>query len=171
MSSKTESEKLGGMTVPKRSHDPVIIQKKFELIAKLLTLVNSLPPGTEAPNYLIMRKIFSIKKEIHDLDLMWRLTDEFYFQEYGVLSSIDLINTPKPWNAAINTIRYMDLQRDLMMMREKFPEWEFTLSDVRKHSTCKCGECQKQKLLTAKEEPLSKEEPSSSSSSSTEGLD
>ena len=171
MSSKTESEKLGGMTVPKRSHDPVIIQKKFELITKLLTLVNSLPPGTEAPNYLIMRKIFSIKKEIHDLDLMWRLTDEFYFQEYGVLSSIDLINTCKPWNAAINTIRYMDLQRDLMMMREKFPEWEFTLSDVRKHSTCKCSECQKQKLLTAKEEPLSKEEPSSSSSSSTEGLD
>jgi hypothetical protein len=159
------------MTVPKRSHDPVIIQKKFELIAKLLTLVNSLPPGTEAPNYLIMRKIFSIKKEIHDLDLMWRLTDEFYFQEYGVLSSIDLINTRKPWNAAINTIRYMDLQRDLMMMREKFPEWEFTLSDVRKHSTCKCGECQKQKLLTAKEEPLSKDEPSSSSSSSIEGLD
>jgi hypothetical protein len=159
------------MTVPKRSHDPVIIQKKFELIAKLLTLVNSLPPGTEAPNYLIMRKIFSIKKEIHDLDLMWRLTDEFYFQEYGVLSSIDLINTRKPWNAAINTIRYMDLQRDLMMMREKFPEWEFTLSDVRKHSTCKCSECQKQKLLTAKEEPLSKDEPSSSSSSSIEGLD
>jgi hypothetical protein len=159
------------MTVPKRGHDPVIIQKKFELIAKLLTLVNSLPPGTEAPNYLIMRKIFSIKKEIHDLDLMWRLTDEFYFQEYGVLSSIDLINTRKPWNAAINTIRYMDLQRDLMMMREKFPEWEFTLSDVRKHSTCKCGECQKQKLLTAKEEPLSKDEPSSSSSSSIEGLD
>jgi hypothetical protein len=118
-----------------------------------------------------MRKIFSIKKEIHDLDLMWRLTDEFYFQEYGVLSSIDLINTRKPWNAAINTIRYMDLQRDLMMMREKFPEWEFTLSDVRKHSTCKCGECQKQKLLTAKEEPLSKDEPSSSSSSSIEGLD
>jgi hypothetical protein len=171
MSSKTESEKLGGMTVPKRSHDPVIIQKKFELIAKLLTLVNSLPPGTEAPNYLIMRKIFSIKKEIHDLDLMWRLTDEFYFQEYGVLSSIDLINTRKPWNAAINTIRYMDLQRDLMMLREKFPEWEFTLSDVRKHSTCKCSECQKQKLLTAKEEPLSKDEPSSSSSSSIEGLD
>jgi len=171
MSSKTESEKLGGMTVPKRSHDPVIIQKKFELITKLLTLVNSLPPGTEAPNYLIMRKIFSIKKEIHDLDLMWRLTDEFYFQEYGVLSSIDLINTRKPWNAAINTIRYMDLQRDLMMMREKFPEWEFTLSDVRKHSTCKCSECQKQKLLTAKEEPLSKDEPSSSSSSSIEGLD
>jgi hypothetical protein len=171
MSNKTESEKLGGMTVPKRGHDPVIIQKKFELIAKLLTLVNSLPPGTEAPNYLIMRKIFSIKKEIHDLDLMWRLTDEFYFQEYGVLSSIDLINTRKPWNAAINTIRYMDLQRDLMMMREKFPEWEFTLSDVRKHSTCKCGECQKQKLLTAKEEPLSKDEPSSSSSSSIEGLD
>jgi hypothetical protein len=171
MSSKTESEKLGGMTVPKQGHDPVIIQKKFELIAKLLTLVNSLPPGTEAPNYLIMRKIFSIKKEIHDLDLMWRLTDEFYFQEYGVLSSIDLINTRKPWNAAINTIRYMDLQRDLMMMREKFPEWEFTLSDVRKHSTCKCGECQKQKLLTAKEEPLSKDEPSSSSSSSIEGLD
>jgi hypothetical protein len=118
-----------------------------------------------------MRKIFSIKKEIHDLDLMWRLTDEFYFQEYGVLSSIDLINTRKPWNAAINTIRYMDLQRDLMTMREKFPEWEFTLSDVRKHSTCKCSECQKQKLLTAKEEPLSKEESSSSSSSSTEGLD
>ena len=171
MSSKTESEKLGGMTVPKRSHDPAIIQKKFELIAKLLTLVNSLPPGTEAPNYLIMRKIFSIKKEIHDLDLMWRLTDEFYFQEYGVLSSIDLINTRKPWNATINTIRYMDLQRDLMTMREKFPEWEFTLSDVRKHSTCKCSECQKQKLLTAKEEPLSKDEPSSSSSSSIEGLD
>jgi len=171
MSSKTESEKLGGMTVPKRSHDPVIIQKKFELIAKLLMLVNSLPPGTEAPNYLIMRKIFSIKKEIHDLDLMWRLTDEFYFQEYGVLSSIDLINTRKPWNAAINTIRYMDLQRDLMTMREKFPEWEFTLSDVKKHSTCKCSECQKQKLLTAKEEPLSKDEPSSSSSSSIEGLD
>jgi hypothetical protein len=118
-----------------------------------------------------MRKIFSIKKEIHDLDLMWRLTDEFYFQEYGVLSSIDLINTRKPWNAAINTIRYMDLQRDLMTMREKFPEWEFTLSDVRKHSTCKCSECQKQKLLTAKEEPLSKDEPSSLSSSSTEGLD
>ena len=110
----------------------MIIQKKIELIAKLLTLVNSLPPGTEAPNYLIMRKIFSIKKEIHDLDLMWRLTDEFYFQEYGVLSSIDLINTRKPWNAAINTIRYMDLQRDLMTMREKFPEWEFTLSDVKK---------------------------------------
>lgn len=171
MSSKTESEKLGGMTVPKRSHDPAIIQKKFELIAKLLTLVNSLPQGTEAPNYLIMRKIFSIKKEIHDLDLMWRLTDEFYFQEYGVLSSIDLINTRKPWNATVNTIRYMDLQRDLMMMREKFPEWEFTLSDVRKHSTCKCSECQKQKLLTAKEEPLSKDEPSSSSPSSIEGLD
>ncbi len=171
MSSKTESEKLGGMTVPKRSHDPAIIQKKFELIAKLLTLVNSLPPGTEAPNYLIMRKIFAIKKEIHDLDLTWRPTDEFYFQEYGVLSSIDLINTRKPWNAAINTIRYMDLQRDLMTMREKFPEWEFTLSDVRKHSTCKCNECQKQKLLTAKEEPLSKDEPSSSSPSSTEGLD
>jgi len=65
----------------------------------------------------------------------------------------------------------MDLQRDLMTMREKFPEWEFTLSDVRKHSTCKCSECQKRKLLTAKEEPLSKDEPSSSSSSSTEGLD
>jgi len=171
MSSKTESEKLGGMTVPKRSHDPAIIQKKFELIAKLLTLVNSLPPGTEAPNYLIMRKIFAIKKEIHDLDLTWRLTDEFYFQEYGVLSSIDLINTRKPWNAAVNTIRYMDLQRDLMTMREKFPEWEFTLPDVRKHSTCKCSECQKQKLLTAKEEPLSKDDPSSSSSSSIEGLD
>lgn len=171
MSTKIESEKLGGMTVSKRSHDPAIIQKKFELIAKLLTLVNSLPPGTEAPNYIIMRKIFSIKKEIHDLDLMWRLTDEFYFQEYRVLSSIDLINTRKPWNATVNTIRYMDLQRDLMTMREKFPEWEFTLSDVRKHSTCKCSECQKQKLLTAKEEPLVKDELSSSSSSSTEGLD
>jgi hypothetical protein len=171
MSSKTESEKLGGMTVPKRRHDPAVIQKKFELIAKLLTLVYSLPSGTEAPNYIIMRKIFSIRKEIHDLDLLWRLTDEFYYQEYGVLSSIDWINTRKPWNAAVNTIRYMDLQKDLMAMREKFPEWEFTLSDVRKYSTCKCCDCQKQKLLTAKEEPLLKEEHSSLSASSTEGLD
>ena len=104
MSSKTESEKLGGMTVPKQRHDPAINQKKFELTAKLLILVNSLPSGMEVPNYIIMRKIFSIKKEIHDLDLMWRLTDEFYFQEHGVLSSIDLINTCKPWNAAVNTI-------------------------------------------------------------------
>ncbi len=81
MSSKTESEKLGGMTVPKRRHDPAIIQKKFELIAKLITLVNSFPSGSEAPNYIIMRKIFVVKKEIHDLDLMWHLTDEFYYQE------------------------------------------------------------------------------------------
>ncbi len=65
----------------------------------------------------------------------------------------------------------MDLQRDLTAMREKFPEWEFTLSDVRKYSTFKWCGCQKQKLLTAKEEPLVKEELSSSSSSSTEGLD
>ncbi len=129
------------MSVTKRRHDPAIFQKKFELIAKLLILVNSLPSGTEAPNYIITRKIFSIKKEIHDLDLMWRLTDEFYFQVHRVLSSIDLINTCKPWNASVNTIRYMDLQRDLMMMRKKFPELEFTLSDVRKHSTCKCCDC------------------------------
>ncbi len=65
----------------------------------------------------------------------------------------------------------MDLQRDLMMMREKFPEWEFTLSDFRKHSTCKFSDCQKQKLLTAKEEPLVEGEPSSLSSSLIEDLD
>ena len=102
---------------------------------------------------------------------MWRLTDEFYFQEYGVLSSIDLINTLKPWNTAVNTIRYMDLQRDFTMMRNKFPEWEFTLSDVRRHSTCRCSDCLKQKLLTAKEESLAEAELSSLSSSSLEGLD
>jgi hypothetical protein len=141
------------------------------LIAKLLALVNFLPLGTEAPNYIIVRKIFAIKKEIHNLYLMWRLTDEFYFQEYGVLSSIDLINTRKPWNTAVNTIRYMDLQRDFTMMRNKFPEWEFTLSDVRRHSTCRCSDCLKQKLLTAKEESLAEAELSSSSSSSLEGLD
>jgi len=141
------------------------------LIAKLLALVNFLPLGTEAPNYIIVRKIFAIKKEIHNLYLMWRLTDEFYFQEYGVLSSIDLINTQKPWNTAVNTIRYMDLQRDFTMMRNKFPEWEFTLSDVRRHSTCRCSDCLKQKLLTAKEESLAEAELSSSSSSSLEGLD
>jgi hypothetical protein len=141
------------------------------LIAKLLALVNFLPLGTEAPNYIIVRKIFAIKKEIHNLYLMWRLTDEFYFQEYGVLSSIDLINTLKPWNTAVNTIRYMDLQRDFTMMRNKFPEWEFTLSDVRRHSTCRCSDCLKQKLLTAKEESLAEAELSSSSSSSLEGLD
>jgi len=135
---------------------------KIRSLTHLIGLINFMPPFDGPLSYRPLERLWSLKKQIKEIDPNWLLADEITLLEHQVLNQINVIDINVSWNSVRSKLRYIDLYQTITKLRTIHPDWQMYLEDSKNHHFCRCCSCSEVRKLYQEElDDISSEEPNS----------